>query len=71
MDKEEPGNTYALYKSEVGQNPVGKPRETYLDQISRYVTADKRVKLSGEEIARKARDKSEWCHVVAPKKPAR
>ena len=71
MDREEPANIYALYKSEVGQNPVGRPRETYLDQISRYVTTDKRVKLSGEEIARKARDKSEWCHVVAPKKPAR
>ena len=52
-------NIYALYKSEVGQNPVGRPKETYLDQISKYVSADKRIKLTGDEIARKARDKGE------------
>ena len=71
MDKEEPANIYVLYKSEVGKNPVGRPRETYLDQISRHISEDKRAKLSAEEIARKARDKSEWYHVVAPHKPAR
>ena len=71
MDKEEYTNIYALYKSEVGQNPVGRPKETYLDQISKYVSADKRIKLTGDEIARKARDKSEWYRVVAPKQPAR
>ena len=70
LNQEEPANIYALYKSEVGQNPVGRPKETYLDQISRYVTADKRSKLTVDEIAKKARDKSEWYLIVAPKKPA-
>ena len=71
MDKEEYTNIDALYKSDVGQNPVGRPKETYFDQISKYVSADKRTKLTGDEIARKARDKSEWYRVVAPIQPAR
>ena len=69
MDKEEYTNIYALYKSEVGRNPVGRPKD--LDQISKYVSAGKRIQLTGDEIARKVRDKSEWYHVVAPKQPAR
>ena len=43
--KEQQTNIYALYKSEVGRNPVGRPREKNLDQISRNMTAEKRVKL--------------------------
>ena len=35
---------------------LGRPRETYLDQILRLVTGEKYVELSGEEIARKARE---------------
>ena len=68
LNQEEPANIYALYKSEVGQNPVGRPKETYLDQISRYVTTDKRSKLTVDEIAKKARDKSEWYQIVALEK---
>ena len=71
MDKEEYTNIYALYKSEVGQNPVGRPKETYLDQISRYVSGDKRIKHTADEIARKASDKEEWKQIVVPKKHAR
>ena len=71
MNKEEYANIYALYKSEVGQNSVGRPKETYLDQISRYVSGDKRIKLTADEITRKALDKEVWNHVVALKKHAR
>lgn len=71
MDKNENANIYVLYKSEVGQNPVGRPKETYLDQISGQVTGDKRFKLTADEIAIIALDKKEWNRVVAPKKPAR
>ena len=46
MDKEEYTNIYALYKSEVGHNPVGRPKDTFLDQISRYLSGDKRIKQS-------------------------
>lgn len=67
MDIEEPANIYALYKSEVGQNPVGRPRDTCLDQISGYVSSEKCVKLSVEQISRKARGK--LFHVVTPHKP--
>ena len=71
MGKEEHPNIYALYKSEVGQNSLARPKETYLDQISRHVSADKRIKLTADEIARIASDKSEWNRVVVPKKLAR
>ena len=71
MNKEEYANIYALYKSEVGQNPIGRPRETYLDQISKYVSGDKRIKLTADEIARMASDKGKWRQIVVPKKHAR
>ena len=71
MNKEEYANIYALYKSEVGQNPIGRPKETYLDQISKYVSGDKRIKLTADEIARMATDKGKWRQIVVPKKHAR
>ena len=57
MNKEEYTNIYALYKSEVGQNPIGRSKETYLDLISKYVSGDKHIKLKADEIARMASDK--------------
>jgi hypothetical protein len=71
MNKEEYTNIYALYKSEVGHNPIGRPKETYLDLISKYVSGDKRIKLIADEIARMASDKGKWRQIVVPKKHAR
>jgi hypothetical protein len=69
MNKEEPVNIYALYKSEIGTNRRGAPRLTYLERTSRHVCGDK--DLSAKEIAELAKDKQKWNHIVAPKKPAR
>ena len=71
MEKDEPANVYVLYKSEVRQNQQGRPNINYYDQISTYLTHDSKIKLEVEQIARMARDKNEWFHSVAPKKPAR
>ena len=71
MDNEENTNIYALYTSDVGTNKQGRPNKTYLYQISEYVSGEKRVKLTAETISKIAKDKTEWYHVVAPKKPAR
>ena len=71
MNKEEYTNIYALYKSEVGHNPIDRPKETYLDLISKYVSGDKRIKLTANEIARLASDKGKWRQIVVPKKHVR
>ena len=71
MSSEEHTNIYALYTSNVGKNKQQRPKTTYLDQISRYVSGDKHIKLTAEQIAKQATDKEYWMyHVVAPKKPA-
>ena len=41
---------YAFLKSDVGQNSVGKSKDT--NQISRHVSAYKCIKLTYDEIAR-------------------
>ena len=35
-----------------GQNHVGRPKDAYLDQISKHVSADKHIKLTADEIVR-------------------
>ena len=71
MSEDEPARIFALYKSEIGKNQSGN-RLTYIRQISNYITQDKNIKLSVEEIARFAKDKQSWKKIVAPhRRPAR
>lgn len=53
------------YKSKIGVNL------DHLDQILRHMGEDKKVKLTVDEIARVATDKTLWKSLVEPKKPAR
>ena len=57
-----------LSKKPFGQNHEGRPKDIYIDQISKHVSADN---LTADEIVRLASDKSGWNRVVVPKKLAR
>jgi hypothetical protein len=73
MPPDEPANTYALYSSNnTDAKNKEKPKRTYVDQISDYITQDKTIKLSAEEIIKYAKSKSDWKRIVAaPQKPDR
>ena len=43
----------------------GNPGLTYLDQISKYLSTDKTVRFSAEEIANYAKDKQLWNLSIA------
>jgi hypothetical protein len=73
MPTNEPANTYALYKSEIKtSNRKGRPRYSYLDQISTALTGDQKIKMDAKEIAELAMDKNGWNRrFVALNKPGR
>ena len=66
MPKDEPANIYVIYQGKSRQsNHYGYPGLTYLDQISKYLIADKTVRFSAEEIANYAKDKQLWNLSIA------
>ena len=67
MDENEPAHIYALYTS---IDPA-KRSSGYVSQISSYMSRDKQIKFSAEEIVKLAKVKSSWNCVVEPKKPGR
>jgi len=73
MPTNEPANTYALYKSEIKtSNRKGRPRYSYLDQISTALTGDQKLKVDAKEITKLAMDKDGWNNrIVALNKPSR
>ena len=69
MPSDEPANIYALYTS---SHRSEVPSRGYLNQISAYLTSDKRTKLTAEEITKYALTKSSWYKsIAAPKQPDR
>ena len=72
MPKDEPVNIYVIYQSKIRQsNRCGNPGLTYLDQISKYLSTDKTVRFSAEEIANYAMDKQLWnLSITVHKLPA-
>ena len=66
MPKDEPANIYVIYQSKIRRsNRRGNPGLTYLDQISKYLSTDKTVRFSAEEIANYAKDKQLWNLSIA------
>ena len=58
MPKGEPANIYVIYQSKIKQsNRHWYPGLAYLNQISKYLSNDKTVRFSAEEIASYAKDK--------------
>ena len=58
MPKDEPTNIYVIYQSKIRwSNRHGNPGLTYLNQISKYLSTDKTVRFSAEEITNYAMDK--------------
>ncbi|CAF0719650.1 unnamed protein product [Brachionus calyciflorus] len=69
MPPEEPANIYALYQSKVRErNKMGRPTAQYIEQISRFLTNDNRVKLTTSEITNPADDDDEIGKVNRAKK---
>ena len=66
-------NIYVIYQSKIRRsNRCRNPGLTYLDQISKYLSTDKTVRFSAEEIANYAKDKQLWNLSIAMHKlPAR
>ena len=73
MPSKEPANIYALYQSKVRErNKLGRPTAQYIEQISKFITNDSRIKLTPDEITKYARDKRSWSNLITePKKPGR
>ena len=73
IPKDEPANIYVIYQSKIRQsNSWENPGLTYLDQISKYLSTDKTVRFSAEEITNYAKDKHLWnLDTVMHKLPAR
>lgn len=66
MPSEEPANIYALYTSQVAaSHRRGRGNLSFLAQISSYLCSDSRIKLTAAEIAKYAKDKSNWNKLVA------
>ncbi|CAF0842441.1 unnamed protein product, partial [Brachionus calyciflorus] len=58
MAPDEPANIYALFKSKVRErNKIGRSTAQYIEQISRFLTNDNRVKLISSDITKYAIDK--------------
>ena len=65
MPKDEPANIYVIYQSKIRRsNRHGNPGLTYLAQISKYLSTDKTVRFSAEEIANYTKDKQLWNWVL-------
>ena len=73
MPKDQPANIYVIYQSKIKQSNLREnPGLTYLDQISKYLSADRTVRFSADEIANYAKDKQRWNRSIAVHKlPAR
>ena len=66
MQKDEPANFYVIYQTKITQsNDRGNPDLTYVDHISKYLSTDKTVRFSAEEIVNNAKDKQVWILSVA------
>ena len=66
MPKDEPANMSVIYQSKIRwSNRRGNPGLAYLDQISKYLSTDKTVRFSAEEIANYAKDKQLWDLSIA------
>ena len=68
MPKDEPANIYALYTSSnlaTTTQRRGAPKRTYVDQISEYISLDRKIKFNADEIVRYATNKSDWVKIVA------
>ena len=66
MPKDEPANIYVLYQSKIKQsNQCKNTGLKYFDQISRYLSSDRAVKLLAEEITSYAKNKEEWNQNIA------
>ncbi|CAF0803527.1 unnamed protein product [Brachionus calyciflorus] len=51
MPPEEPANIYALYQAKIRErNKIGRPSAQYIEQISKFLTNDNKVKLTPAEI---------------------
>ena len=72
MSDNELANIYAIYSSSVAPNRRGKPKRSYLDQISTYLCADRQIRPDAAEIVKLASDRKNWKKIVAaPKQPDR
>ena len=61
MLNDELANINVTYQSKIKQsNRHGNQGLTYLDQISKYLSTDKTVRFSAEEIGNYAKDKQLW-----------
>jgi hypothetical protein len=73
MPEDELSKIYIMHQSKLNEiKPVGKPRTTQYDQIASYLSKDKMVKPTLDEMTKWAKNRSDWkLLVAAPKKPAR
>ena len=73
MPEDEPSKIYIMHQSKLNEiKPAGKPRTTQYDQIALYLSKDKMVKPTLDEMTKWAINRSDWkLLVAAPKKPAR
>ena len=61
LPAEERANLYMLYEYKINTKPkLGRPRHTFLKQISNYLIRDVGPSLRVEEIVRNAKNKSDW-----------
>ena len=71
MSNDEPAKIYVIYQSKIRRsNRRGNPDLTYLDQISKYLSTDKTVRFSAEEISQlcqgQAAVEPKYCHAQVP-----
>jgi hypothetical protein len=73
LPAEEPANLYMLYEYKNNTKPkLGRPRHTFMKQISNHLTRKAGPSLSVEEIIRYAKNKSDWkLLIAAPNQPVR
>ncbi len=66
MPETEPVRTYALYESKIkDKREVGRPKTTYTDQISLYLSGDKQLPLTANVITEAAENKLVWNNHIA------
>ena len=66
MPPDEPVNIYALYQSKVRDcNKIGRPSTKYIEQISEYLTKEKKIKLTISEITNFAKNKDSWKRMIS------
>ena len=73
IPEDEPSKIYIMNQSKLNEiKPVGKPRTTQYDKIVSYLSKDKMVKPTFEEMNKWPINRSDWKLLVAtPQKPAR